>query len=215
MGDMTESMRGAMDLNGDVDQLRGFYDGWADGYDVDVASHDYGLPEMMLRTLNDAATACGWPTAKGETTVLDAGCGTGLVGSALHGDGWTSLSGVDLSHKMVEIAEQRGVYRALAGGVDLTVPPPTERAGAADVVTIGGVFTVGHIPPETLGHVANWVRPGGLLIASTRQAYHQETSWPQVVDDLVQAGRLELLVHHPEAPYTMDSTGDYWGFQTA
>ena len=49
--DMTESMHGAMSLDGDVDRLEKFYDGWAGDYDADVAEHGYGLPEMMARTV--------------------------------------------------------------------------------------------------------------------------------------------------------------------
>lgn len=218
MGDepteMTEAMRTAMSLDGDVDKLAAFYADWAAYYDEDVATHDYGLPPTMVQTLRLAASVDGSTARYADRTlrVLDAGCGTGLVGVELHAAGYTDLHGVDLSHEMVEVARERGIYRSLEGGVDLTAPPEHLRR-SADIVTVGGVFTVGHVPPEALGAMSELVRPGGALVASTRRAYHEEHDFAGAQRALCDAGRLELLVHLADAPYTMDSTGDYWAWR--
>lgn len=210
---MTASMRGSMDLDGDVEKLRSFYDGWAEDYDHDVASHDYGMPDMMRRTVADAVAAIGWSDTRDSLAILDAGCGTGLVGAALHTDGWTNLRGVDLSEPMIARARERGIYQSLEGGIDLTVPVAAHLVASADVVVVGGVFTVGHVPPLALATMATLTRDGGLLVASTRTAYREDTDWDEVTQQLIASGLLELVVHHSDAPYTMDSLADYWAWR--
>ncbi len=210
---MTESMHDAMSLDGDVDRLRRFYDDWADGYDADVGSHGYGMPDMVASTLADAVDVLGWGGDRTAIAIVDAGCGTGLVGEALHSAGWTNLRGVDLSEEMAEKAAARGVYRAVEGGVDLTSSAADHLRGSADAVTVGGVFTVGHVPPTALVSMASLARSGGILTVSTRDAYHRETDWHGVVAELESSGQLQRLVHTANEPYTMDSTGDYWAWQ--
>lgn len=211
---MTDSMRRAMSLNGEPDKLSEFYGSWASTYDDDVGSHDYGLPETMVATLHEAAgrhASVAWARDP-NSIVLDAGCGTGLVGVALAAAGYHTIDGIDLSPDMVEVAKKRGVYRNLEGGIDLTSPPP-RLAGAADIVTIGGVFTVGHVPAETLADVAGLVRAGGLLIVSVRKAYLHQSGYLDVSQVLIERGVIEELVHLADQPYTMDSTGDYWAYR--
>ncbi len=211
---MTDSMRGSMSLDGDVEKLARFYRDWAAAYDDDVASHGYGLPDMMVETLRAgvARLPANSPAAADGARVLDAGCGTGLVGIALASAGWAVLDGIDLSHEMVAEARKLGIYRTLRGGVDLT-DPPADLLGAAPIVTLGGVFTVGHVPPRALADVAGLVMPGGLLVVSLRMAYRAETDLDVVRADLEARGVLVPLVEFTQRPYTMDSTGDYLAWQ--
>lgn len=211
---MTPSMKSAMSLDGDVEKIATYYNDWASNYDDDVASHGYGIPSMMMRTI-EAATEIDAAASKfsdRSVRVLDAACGTGLVGEVLAELGYDDLHGVDLSHEMVLRAGQRRIYASLEGGVDLSIEPPAHLVGFADIVTVGGVFTVGHVAPDALRVMAELVRPGGLLVVSTRQAYLLQTNFREVVGSLVGDGTLRLLVHFEDAPYTMDSTGDYWAF---
>lgn len=210
-----EMLHDAMSLDGDVEKLTSYYDRWAENYDADLSDARYGLPAMMIATLREAIGAAGDLAHLGApaTPVLDAGCGTGLVGLALHEIGYRNISGVDLSPKMVEVAQRLGVYRRLEAPVDLTRPPSPRFAGSADIVTVGGVFTVGHVPPETLVTVADLVADGGLLIVSTRKAYNEQTGFDGVAGRAIDDGLLELLVHIRDAPYTVDSTGDYRAFR--
>ena len=214
--EMTEHMRQAMSLDGNSVNLAQFYNNWAGIYDQDVGSHNYGIPSMMVLAVEaavdyDDATRSRF-TDRSAVQILDAGCGTGLVGQALLDAGFTSLHGVDLSSDMVAVAHQRGIYQSLQGDFDLTILHP-DRVLSADLVTVGGVFTVGHIPPQTLGVVTPMVKPGGILVVSTRKSYQDETDFVSVQQHLVDDGRLELIAHLPDAPYTMDSTGDYWAWR--
>ena len=56
---------------------------------------------------------------------------------------------------------------------------------------------------------------GAILVVSTREAYVQDTNFCDVLQDLLQTGVLRLLVREANAPYTMDSNGDYWAFEVS
>lgn len=212
--EMPDSMHGAMSLDGDVDKLRTFYDDWASTYDADV-NINYGMPGMVVETLRQAVASRTELSgiAEPHAHIIDAGCGTGAIGTELAKAGWVNVHGIDLSHEMLKKAEERGVYASLTGGVDLTVPVGEELAATADAVTVGGVFTVGHVPPEALGVMASIVRPGGVLATSVRDAYVADTNFADVQQQLCDTGALELLLLIEGAPYTMDSTGDYYAWK--
>ena len=64
--------------------------------------------------------------------ILDAGCGTGLVGELLH-DLAIQIDGIDMSEFMLQRAEAKGIYKRLFQG-DL-VSFMSERPGNYDIVT--------------------------------------------------------------------------------
>jgi len=201
--DATDTMNEAMSLDGDPAKLSAYYNTWAETYDADVAEHDYGLPPMIVQLARQFR-----PPAD-AVVVLDVGCGTGLVGAELAAAGYQTIDGVDLSPEMIEVARARNVYRSLTAGIDITEPVSEELDSYADIVTVAGVFTVGHVPPDALPNVLAMTKPGGHLIVSIRDAYYEATNFKAVSDDMVASGAADLVHWLDDAPYTMDSTAHY------
>lgn len=201
--DAPDTMNEAMSLGGDPARLAAYYDSWAQNYDADVGEHGYGLPPMIVQLAQQFRP----PTE--DTVVLDVGCGTGLVGAELAAGGYRTIDGVDLSPEMIEVARARSIYRSLTAAVDITKPVSPELESHADIVTVAGVFTVGHVPPEALPNVLTMTKPGGFLIVSARDAYYEATNFKQVSDAMVAADAAELVHWLDDAPYTMDSSAHY------
>lgn len=210
----------SMSLGGDPDKLAAYYAAWAETYDSDVGDTDdkYGLPGSVLVAL-DAATEHVPELSDTTITVLDAGCGTGRVAVALAAAGYRVIDGVDLSPEMVEIAQRRTradgspLYRSLEGGVDLTEAPSETWAAHADLVVVGGVFTVGHIPPIAIHQVAKLVKPGGVLITTVRPGYYDTTDYAQVSAAFTESDAADLLVEFESLPYTEDTDGRYFVYR--
>jgi len=196
----------ALRLDGDPDKVRAYYDDWAQNYNLDISDAGYSGPAIGARLLqqNLADTAA---------RLLDAGCGTGLVGVELHTLGYRSIDGFDLSDSMVEQARASGVYRQLEGDIDIMRAAQTYAPGSYDAVLSVGVFTLGHVPPEALAVLLRLVRPGGLLVMSTRTHYYDQTGFQQMVDELVAGRQIELLELLRDAPYNRDGAGHYWVFR--
>ena len=101
-------------------------------------------------------------------SILDCGCGTGLVGELLAILGYPNLTGLDASAGMLEAARAKGCYgelHQLLLGASIDLP-----AESFDVLTAGGVLTQGHAPPESLEGMLALTRPGGIIAFSMSNA---------------------------------------------
>lgn len=82
----------------DIDEVRDFWDRTADDWEIQV-----GDEGDSNRRLNSDPVLWRFAGEVRGLTVLDAGCGTGYLSRKLHEMG-ASVTGVDLSEKMIEIA---------------------------------------------------------------------------------------------------------------
>lgn len=167
------------------EQAAAAYDEWAATYDRDtVEGMGYVAPGVTADRVVDLL-------AEGAT-VLDAGCGTGLVGEELHrrrSD--LVLDGLDVSPGMLAFARERGVYRDLAVA-DLT-GPVARPDDAYDAVVCVGTLTRGHLGPEPLAEMVRVVRPGGVVVATVLDTLWEEGGFRAFVEELAAAGRARVV----------------------
>jgi predicted TPR repeat methyltransferase len=207
-----DSVQRAHQLGGDAERITEYYQDWADSYDQDLSDEHYRGPEMVGEAFGEVAGE-HLATSPERTTVLDAGCGTGLVGVVLAGRGVTTIDGFDLSQAMVDVAEKTGVYRRLEGGVDMNDGLTGFPDNGYDVSVSCGVFTLGHVPPEALLGLLRVTAPGGIVIVSTRKSYAAESGFEEYVRRLEEQGGLKTVLRLRDKPYTADSPADYWAFK--
>ncbi|PWY90897.1 S-adenosyl-L-methionine-dependent methyltransferase [Aspergillus heteromorphus CBS 117.55] len=162
------------------EDCRILYAEWAATYNSDLAdaSQEYVAPMLLAQT---ALKYVRTP----EVSILDAGCGTGLVGVALAQGGVKTIDGLDLSPDMLKMAEGAGVYRNLDSG-DLT--QQIEKADDTyDIVTCAGTFTHGHVGPDpALREFVRITKKNGFVAAT-------------VIEDLWLSGGFEREVKRLEA----------------
>jgi len=162
-----------------VAENRRIYDDWAESYDADVSSGGYSYAPM-------AAGLFGRHVAPGETPVLDAGCGSGLIGATLARLGYANLAGIDLSDGMLQAAARKGVYRDLRRRA--LGEPLDFGDGAFQAVVCTGVFTPGHAPPESLDELVRVTAPGGALVFCCTEAALSEGGFGARIDAISAAG---------------------------
>lgn len=165
------------------------YDAWAATYDAEMAQAGYRHPAIAMALL---ARHC----PRGAGPVLDAGCGTGLVGEWLGLIGYGPLEGLDISSGMLEVARAKRVYAALhclALGGEL---PFGNGAYAAVIST--GVFTTGHVGAEALAALIRVCAAGGVLVLTVKDAVWN-AGFAAAVAGFVAAGRIEVAEETP--PY--------------
>ncbi len=177
-----------------TDALMEVYDGWADRYDRELLEDwGYTSPQKAVQLLLEAMDSP-------MLAVLDAGCGTGLVGVLLKEAGLSSLTGIDYSPGMLAEAERKGVYDALHT-MDMNLPL-TLPSDSYDAVTCIGTFTSTHVKPEAVKELARVTRSGGVLVFTVRDDYWQSTNFIDLVIELHVSGvarieqiRLEPYIH--------------------
>ena len=203
-----QAIDAALHLDGDPGRVQSYYDDWAREYDRDVESAGYCSPAICARLLQQFRPDT-------EIGVLDAGCGTGLVGIELQKLGYTRVSGFDLSGQMAARARACGSYLEVCGGMDMMQATQTYGEQSFDALLSVGVFTPGHVAPEALVELLRLCREGGLLVVSTRSQYYDQTRFQEVVDEILRSGKAELLLREMNAPYHHDGDGHYWVLEKA
>ena len=153
-----------------TDELMGVYAAWADAYDSDlIDGHGYKAPE-------DAVAGFATLDLAKNARILDAGCGTGLVGLLLHEAGFTHIDGADLSAEMRAIAAKHDVYNRLFQ-LDMTDDFGIAPADAYDAVISVGVFGFGppHVPH--LHHIMGAAKPGAPVMITVNGAGWKVRGW--------------------------------------
>ncbi|KAI0543490.1 S-adenosyl-L-methionine-dependent methyltransferase [Xylaria curta] len=169
------------------DDLQTLYAQWANTYNTDLqsATQNYVAPLIIAQT----ALKLG-DQAKG--VILDAGCGTGLVGAALAEGGATSIDGLDLSPHMLRVAEKSGAYRNVFLG-DLT-KEITKPSQSYDLVTCVGTFTHGHVGPiPALREFVRVLKDGGHIVATVLEEIWVPGGFKAEVNQLQAEGLVEVV----------------------
>ncbi|MER8950788.1 class I SAM-dependent methyltransferase [Mesorhizobium sp. M0809] len=207
-----ERIKDSHALDGDVGRLTNFYREWASSYELDVGLDGYCGP-MIVAELAGAVQTAYLAKQRTAIAILDAGCGTGLVGVELERLGFRLIDGIDLSEEMAEQARQTRVYRHVRGDVDLNGPLSDYDSASFDITVCCGAFTLGHVRPDGLRELARVTRPNGFIIASTRKSYAEATSFEDEVLRLQDAGVLVAAQRLNDGRYVAEEDAHYWVFQ--
>jgi predicted TPR repeat methyltransferase len=180
---------GAVYSSGSTEDLARLYDGWAATYDVEMARVGYRHPAIALAQL-----ARHLP--RGAQPVLDAGCGTGLLGEWLGIMGYPTVEALDLSAGMLAVAASKSCYAALHRAA-LGSPLPFADGHFAGVVA-AGVFSTGHVGAEGLDELLRICRRGGIIVLTVKTTLW-DAGFGARIADLERAGRIARL--EETAPY--------------
>lgn len=147
------------------EELAANYDKWSARYDSDLSGQ--GGPEEAVLELEKYVA----PQAK----ILDAGCGTGIVGELLAKHGYQQIEGLDLSLGMLEQAKNKGCYSACHQGA---LGETLDFAdNVFDAITIVGVFVMAHAPCHSFDELIRITKSGGYLIFTLRPEFYENTDF--------------------------------------
>lgn len=152
-----------------AEELADAYRQWACLYDHDTCrTMGYVGPEtaavMLDRHLDSR-----------ESRVMDAGCGTGLVGEILNRMGYSRVDGMDYSCDMLSQAEKKKVYRKLMqADMNERLAIDDDRYDATICV---GTFTYAHVGPEAFNELVRITRPGGIVCFTIRDGAYQDYAY--------------------------------------
>ncbi|MER8727771.1 class I SAM-dependent methyltransferase [Mesorhizobium sp. M1027] len=207
-----ERIKASHALDGDAGRLADLYRGWASAFDLDVGRVGYCGP-MIVAELAGAVQTAYLAGQRNAIAILDAGCGTGLVGVELERLGFRLIDGFDLSEEMAEKARQTGVYRHVRGDVDLNGLLSDHASASYDITVCCGVFTLGHVQPDGLRELARVTRPNGFVIISARKSYAETTSFEDQVRRLQEEDVLIPAQCLRDGRYVAEEDAHYWVFQ--
>ncbi len=169
----------------DKTDLQERYDAWAGRYEEELKQqHGYVSPQRAVEALVPRLP-------DRSATILDAGAGTGMVGSLLHALGYRHLVGIDLSEGMLKRAREKGVYRSvfrMVLGEPLAFPD-----SAFDAVISVGVFTIGHAPADAFDELVRVTKPGGALVFTVHTEVYEAGGFREKFEALEKEGRWTVV----------------------
>jgi predicted TPR repeat methyltransferase len=175
--------------------LAALYDTWSDTYDGEMARIGYRHPTITLSLV-------ARHVPKGAAPVLDAGCGTGLLGEWLGIAGYPHVEGLDLSPGMLAAARKKACYKALHQlALGEKLPFATGNFAA---VALTGVFTVGHVGAEGLDELIRCCTVDGKIIFTVKDALWA-TGFSARVSELIREKWVDLV---EETPSYVSMPGD-------
>lgn len=142
--------------------VRQLFDASAATFDRDLVSKlGYDIPREMVQMLLEVAAV-----PQGRWSVLDLGCGTGLVGEQIVPHS-RRLAGVDLAPNMIERARARGFYTDLhCADIAATLAQQESSPDRYDVVTAADVFIYVGKLESVIPAIRGVLNPGGWLAFS-------------------------------------------------
>jgi predicted TPR repeat methyltransferase len=179
------------------------YDQISHTYDNFVQSASYQSPKAVAELLEKFVLRDDNNCLQ-NGAILDAGCGTGLLGLELARHGFSNIMGFDVSQNMLKEAEAKAVYANLVRADLLGSLPWTEQYFSA-IVCIGvfSRFSEEQIL-EILTEFSRVVQKGGLIIFSHREDLMKES---KLMDLITQNTRFQVELITEPLPYLPGAVG--------
>jgi predicted TPR repeat methyltransferase len=163
-------LKNVYDNPGDKQAL---FDDWASTYDRDLVDDlGYVADAEACRHFISLVT-------DRQARILDAGCGTGLVGRRLKQAGYNNVHGNDYSEKMLDEARATGAYQSLEQH-DLTLPVETDQPYDAAISV--GVFAFSVPSAEHLVNITRSLKPDGIAVVTVNGKAWKEADWESKLD---------------------------------
>jgi len=153
-----------------------YYKHWTDNnkYNKDMIEWNYTAPKEAVEAVKKYASNKNFK-------ILDAGCGTGLVGVELKKFGYSHIDGVDFSQDMLDLVP-RDIYRNLQK-VDLNVDLKF-RDNTYDIIICVGTFTYGHVKAHALDEFIRITKDKGLICFTINEGIYKEYGFDKKIKGL-------------------------------
>ena len=158
------------------EEILKYYQDWTkeNKYNQDMVDLNYVAPKETVLVLKKYAADNNWK-------ILDAGCGTGLVGIELKKNGYSNIEGVDFSQNMLDLIP-RNIYKKIEK-VDLNKPLKF-NTNMYDAVTCVGTFTYGHVKPQALDELIRIIKNRGLICFTINEGVYEKYGFDNKIKEL-------------------------------
>ena len=167
------------------------YNDGAGQFETLVAKLGYEAPTNGTHVLLEYLEYFGFQR---DCRILDLGAGTGLCGRILFEAKYVNITGIDISNKMLEEANNKQVYKELIE-CDLNKDSLSGLEGGFDAIICVGVFLPGQVGAEALNKIPKLLKPGGIFCVTIRVEFYDDESflYKLTCEDLLKKGEWKLI----------------------
>jgi len=158
------------------EELLKYYQNWTNKnkYNKDMVDWNYTAPQETVSVLKKYVF-------NKNCKILDAGCGTGLVGIELKKCGYSNIDGVDFSQNMLDLIPQ-GIYKKIEK-VDLNKLLKF-KDNMYDVIMCVGTFTYGHVKPQSSDELIRIIKNKGVICFTINEGIYEEYGFDNKIKEL-------------------------------
>jgi len=158
------------------EELLKYYQDWTDNnqYNKDMVDWNYIAPKETVSILKKYVF-------NKNSKILDAGCGTGLVGIELKKYGYSNIEGVDFSQNMLDLVPQ-SIYKKIEK-INLNKALKF-KDNIYDVIMCVGTFTYGHVKPQTLDELIRITKNKGFICFTINEGIYEEYGFDNKIKEL-------------------------------
>ena len=158
------------------EELLKYYQDWTDNnkYNKDMVDWNYTAPKETVSILKKYVF-------NKNSKILDAGCGTGLVGIELKKYGYSNIEGVDFSQNMLNLVPQ-SIYKKIEK-IDLNKALKF-KDNIYDVIMCVGTFTYGHVKPQALDELIRITKNNGFICFTINEGIYEEYGFDNKIKEL-------------------------------
>jgi len=164
------------------------YDKWAHTYEDYVTNLEYKGPKNLSNELYDYIDL----NKIANPTILDFGCGTGLLGIEIHNkfaNKLFNLDGIDISEEMIRICKSKNIYNNI--WKKNLFNESMENTDFYDVIVSCGVFLEGHVSFKMINILLNYTKQSGIIIFTLRESF-KEKNISEYIEHVSLNPRLEI-----------------------
>jgi predicted TPR repeat methyltransferase len=180
------------------EDLKKYYNDWAHQYDDYTVQVHYVLGQYIAMHASKSMPHT-------TVSVLDIGCGTGIVGENIFSRRPSSLiDGIDISKKMINLAKLKSTpdgslcYRKFYCQ-DLTTQSNIIKE-QYDFLVSAGTFTLGHLGSDDLLYMIKYLTNGGKAIVSVKGDHFESDNFSVKIYKAISEGLIkDLLIHETNA----------------
>jgi len=158
------------------EELLKYYRDWTkkDKYNQDMIDLNYVAPKEAVSVLKKYVL-------DSNCKILDAGCGTGLVGIELKKYGYSNIDGVDFSQDMLDSVPKK-IYKKIER-VDLNNPLKF-NTNIYDAIICVGTFTYGHVKPHALDELIRITKNKGFICFTINEGIYEKYGFDSKIKKL-------------------------------
>ena len=178
-----------------------YYDNWTkeEQFNKDMIEWNYQAPQNTVKLFDQH-------TLNKNINILDAGCGSGLVGIELQKYGYTKITGADFSQEMLNLIPQ-SIYQKLEL-IDLN-EKLKYKDNLYDAITCVGTFTYGHVKAHALNELIRVLKKKGLICFTINEGIYLEYQFDKKMEQLSN-DNLWQIIDFSKCSYIVNKDIEAW-----
>ena len=178
-----------------------YYHNWTkkEQYNKDMVIWNYAAPHNTAFLLNK-------PSQDKKINIIEAGCGTGLVGKELKKYGFNNLTGVDFSQDMLDLIPTE-IYHTV-DLIDLN-EPLKYKDNTFDALLCVGAFTYGHVKAHALNEFIRIIKNQGLICFTINEGIYKEYEFDKKIEELRTTSIWEII-EFSKSTYIVNKNIEAW-----